>query len=417
MIKHTWLKKLGGLLLAVSLLCSMIVAVPAEETDLLQAGSWTRDWTFTPSTEGGASLAEEDDAAVITVTDGSAVLAKQTKLSLAREVNAVTFTAKVVDLAEGSEAVIRLLRAENTSVSECQSAPITETEWTTVTMYFTPGTGEKKLVEIAVTGAGKLYIKDMTVELYEGNNLLPYGNAEAYAQDNSKAFTGGDSVKSNEQKYEGMASYKGTKMRTDVLNVEAGRTYLLSFAFYSASAVQPKVQIGWNATSNAATDHLLATCTANEWNVYTYYITIPETFGDAATPVTGMYLFLRSSGSGTIYYDAVSLVKKDAGIMNVTKNNVLAPVSGETVTAFTTVAAGKSGTAIAALYKKNGEGRILVGVETVPVATAETAQLAAVNYTLPTMDAGEYTLAVYAWNMQSGIAPLKDAYTHTWTVQ
>ena len=181
--------------------------------------------------------------------------------------------------------------------------------------------------------------------------------------------------------------------------------------------MQPKVQIGWNATSNAATDHLLATCTANEWNVYTYYITIPETFGDAATPVTGMYLFLRSSGSGTIYYDAVSLVKKDAGIMNVTKNNVLAPVSGETVTAFTTVAAGKSGTAIAALYKKNGEGRILVGVETVPVATAETAQLAAVNYTLPTMDAGEYTLAVYAWNMQSGIAPLKDAYTHTWTVQ
>ncbi len=417
MTKHTWLRKLGGLLLAVCLLCSSASALAAGE-DLLVAGSWTADWTFTPSAEDGASLAEEDGAAVITVTEGSAVLSKETKFSLDRAVNAVSFTAKAADLAEGSEAVIRLLRVENTDVNECQSAPVTATEWTPVTMYFTPGTGAKKMVEIALMGTGKLYVKDMTVELFEGDNLIPYGNAEAYAQNNSKAFTGGDAVKTDEQKYEGLASYRGTKMRTDVLPVTPGHTYRLSFAFYSASAVKPNVQIGWNSTSNAATDHLLATCTAGEWNTYTYYITVPQTFGegDAKASITGMYLFLRSSG-GTIYYDAVSLEKRDAGFKNASDSDA-AFTAGETVTAFTTVEAGKSGTAIAALYKKSGECRVLIGVETAPIAAAEAVQAATVNYTLPEeVGAGEYAMTIFAWDMENGLSSLKDAYTHTWTVQ
>ncbi len=421
MTKHTWLRKVGGLLMAVSLLLGMAVAVPvAAETDFLEAGSWTADWTFTPSIEDGASLAVEEDAAVITVTEGGAVLSKETKFSLERAVNAVTFSAKAADLAEGSEAVVRLLRAENTTVNECQSAPITATEWTTVTMYFMPGTGQKKLVEIALTGAGTLYVKDMTVTPYEGNNLLPYGNAEAFTQTNPKFFTGGDSAPTTEQKYEGLASYTGKKFRTDVYPVEAGSTYLLSFAFYSAAAKNPRVQIGWNSTANAATNHDFPASTAGSWKTYSYYITIPETFGegDAAAAITGIYLFFRTTDDSLVFYDAISLVQKDAGIMNAAKNDVKEPAGGETVTAFTTVEAGKSGTAIAALYKKNGETRTLIGVETAPIAAADAAQAATVDYTLPaTLESGEYSLTVYAWNMGNGLAPLGDAYTHTWTVQ
>lgn len=419
MMKQTWMKKPGCILLAVCMLFSMMVTVSAAEDDLLQVGSWTEDWTLTPSVENGATLTEADGAAVITVTEGSAVLSKETKLSLARTVNAVTFTAKAVNMAEGSEAVVRLLRAENTSVNECQSAPITVGEWKTVTMYFKPGTGAKKLVEIALTGAGTLYIKDMTVTQYTGENLLPYGNAEAYTQTNSVTFGGGDAKTSTEQKYEGLASFKGTKMRTGVVEVEAGNTYRLSFAFYSATAVKPNVQIGWNSTSNAATDHLLATCTVGEWNTYTYYITVPQTFGegDAKTPITGMYLFLRSSGGGTIYYDAVSLEKCDAGFKNVSDGDA-AFAAGETITAFTTVEAGKSGTTLVALYKKNGENRTLIGLQTAPITAAETAQAAKATYTLPEiLEAGEYAITVFAWDMKTGLSSLKDAYTQTWTVQ
>lgn len=420
MTRHTWLKKIGGLLMAVCLSCSMAMAVPAAGDDLLQAGSWTEDWTFAPSAEDGATLAEVDGAAVITVTEGGAVLSKETKFSLEKSVNAVTFTAKAVNLEEGSEAVVRLFRAESTTVKECQSAPITEGEWETVTMYFKPGTAAKKLVEIALTGAGTLYIKNMTVTRYTGENLLPYGNAEAYTQTNPKFFTGGDSAVTTERKYEGLAAYSGKKFRTDVYPVEPGSTYLLSFAFYSAAAKNPRVQVGWNSTANAPTNYDFPVSSAGMWNTYSYHITVPETFGagEEATAVTGIYLFFRTTDDSAVYYDAISLVKKDAGLQYANGSEASAPASGETVTAFTTVEAGKSGTAIVALYKKNGGPRTLIGIETAPIETAEAAQTATVNYTLPaTLESGEYSLAIFAWDMKSGLSPLKDAYTHTWTVQ
>lgn len=428
MTKHTWLKKLGGLLLAVSLLCSMIVAVPAEETDLLQAGSWAEDWTLTPSVEGGASLTEEDGAAVITVTEGSAVFSKDTKNSLAyNNVYEIRFSYKTENMESGSAAKMVMYRADGTT-EEAKTNEITADSngWKTLSVVMKSGIGESKKLQFVLTGKGVLSVKDVTVIPYTGENLFYNGNAENIIGSLNDYKTG---TFSTAKAYDGISSFSGDKKaRMTGVNVTGGKTYRISFAFYSDTVAKPRIQFLYNHPgAGAASEKIFGNCTAGEWTEYTYYLSVPETYvcslngcdtKGTAEAVTSMYMFLRTDGDAvqTIFYDAITVTEADAGFMTA-ENGDAAFAAGETITAFTIVEADKSGTALVALYKKNGDKRTLVGLQAAPITAAEAMQAATVNYTLPTMDTGEYTLAVYAWNMQSGIAPLKDAYTHTWTVQ
>lgn len=431
MTRHRWLKKLGGILLVVSLMCSMAVAVPAAGDDLLQAGSWTEDWKLTPSVENGATLTEADGAAVITVTEGSAVLSKQTHNSLYRKPMLLSFTAKVEALEIGSSAYIKVERTDvSTDTQQCKSAPITMTEWKTIEIYFFPATTGKMRVDITLEGTGKLYVKDILCKEYAGDNLIPYGNGENTEQKilESKTFGGGSFANSTETAYKGLASYKLTKNgRIVEIPVEIGSTYLLEFAFYYSSSVKPRAQVRWNNPDNQtiAQTILFEAAKAGEWTTYGVYLTIPATCenktsnGTVTEATEDITLTLRTENdTQNVFYDEISFRKIDAGLMDSDRNAVFTPASGETVTAFTTVEAGKSGTAIVALYKKNGETRTLIGVESAPIVAAEAMQAATATYTLPeTMEAGEYDITVFAWDMANGLSSLKDAYTHTWTVQ
>jgi len=303
------------------------------------------------------------------------------------------------------------------------------TEWKTIEMYFYPAASGKMRVDISLEGAGKLHVKDITIKAYTGDNLIPSGNGENIDQrvQESRTFGGGTWACSTERAYRGLASYKLAKNgRIDEIPVEIGSTYLLTFAFYHSTAVEPRVQVRWNNEDNQtiAQDFSLETAKAGEWTTYGRYFTIPATCenktskGTANEDTEDITFTLRTKNdTPDVFYDEISFRKVDGGLMDASGNAVFTPESGETVTAFTTVEAGKSGTAIAALYKKSGEIRTLVGIQTTPMVAAAIAQAATVNYTLPTLDAGEYSLTVYAWNMGAGLAPLKDAYTHTWTVQ
>ncbi len=434
MTRHRWLKKLGGILLVVSLMCSMAVAVPAAGDDLLQAGSWTEDWKLTPSVENGATLTEADGAAVITVTDGSAVFSKDTKNSLAyNNVYEIRFSYKTENMESGSAAKMVMYRADGIN-EEAKTNEITADSngWKTLSVVMKSGIGESKKLQFVLTGKGVLSVKDVTVIPYTGENLFYNGNAENIIGSLNDNRTG---TFSTAKAYDGISSFTGTnsdgKTRMSGVTVEGGKTYRISFAFYSDTQIKPRIQFLYhNPHVTATAEKTFSVCRAGEWTAYTYYLTTPaETkhtcsvadcaYKDQVFPVTSLYLFLRIEGSSKldIYYDAVSVTEADAGFMTA-ENSDAAFTAGETVTAFTTVEAGKSGTAIVALYKKNGETRTLIGVESAPIVAAEAMQAATATYTLPeTLEAGEYAMTVFAWDMQNGLSSLRDAYTHTWTVQ